>query len=84
MNKIEQKRRRANEGRGERRRRGVQTEKENREMREQYKNTSSFFIIELVCIFLELKKKIYIYLKLVKKGEENVTNIESPEIKSKP
>lgn len=31
MNKIEQKRR-ANEGRGERRRRGVQTEKENREM----------------------------------------------------
>lgn len=32
MNKIEQKRRRANEGRGERRRRGVQTEKENREM----------------------------------------------------
>lgn len=30
--KIEQKRRRVNEGRGERRRRGVQTEKENREM----------------------------------------------------
>lgn len=57
--------------------------KEERKMREQYKNTSSFFIIELVCIFLELKKK-YIYLKLVKKGEENVTNIESPEIKSKP
>lgn len=34
--------------------------KEEREMQEQYKNTSSFFIIELVCIFLELKKK-YIF-----------------------
>lgn len=35
--------------------------KEEREMREQYKNTSSFFIIELVCIFLELKQNIYIF-----------------------
>lgn len=63
--------------------RKIEKWKEEREMREQYKNTSLFFIIELVCIFLELKK-IYIYSKLVKKGEENVTNIESPEIKSKP
>lgn len=37
--------------------RKTEKQKEEREMREQYKNTSLFFIIELVCIFLELKKK---------------------------